>query len=100
MALGDSIRVEVVWASPSEQRVLRLELPRGATVGEALAASGLPVSSGAAGTCALVMLGRRVDRTKFLADGDRLEILRPLLADPKSARFARVVRRKVRSAGT
>jgi len=97
MPRGDSIRVEVVWAGGAEQRVRRVELEPGATVGQALAASGLDGCAGFSKSCSLVVRGRPVDSGRVLAHGDRLEILRPLRVDPKSARHSRAARRRVQT---
>ena len=59
----------------------------GATVRGALSAAGVRAEHGAA------IYGRRVPLDTQLADGDRVEILRPLAADPKEARRRRALRR-------
>jgi putative ubiquitin-RnfH superfamily antitoxin RatB of RatAB toxin-antitoxin module len=78
------MRVEVVFALPSEARQVRLDLPDGATVRDALAASGLDVKTDAVG-----VFGKRVPLDHPLAEGDRVEIYRPLAMDPKEARRRR-----------
>jgi putative ubiquitin-RnfH superfamily antitoxin RatB of RatAB toxin-antitoxin module len=78
------LRVEVIHATPERADVRVLELEEGATVGSALAAAGMAAPHGAG------IHGRRVPLDAALADGDRVEIYRPLLADPKAARRRRV----------
>lgn len=75
------IRVEIVRAWPRRYERRALELPDGATVGEALEAAGIdgPVA----------VFGERASATRVLEDGDRIEVLRPLVADPKDARRRR-----------
>jgi putative ubiquitin-RnfH superfamily antitoxin RatB of RatAB toxin-antitoxin module len=77
------MRVEVVCAVPGEARWVALSLPAGATVLDAVRASGLP-HHGLFG-----VFGKRVDAGRRLADGDRVEIYRPLAMDPKEARRLR-----------
>jgi hypothetical protein len=79
------IRVEVVEAWPRRHESRWLELPDGATVAEALDVAGYaPVP--------VAVFGERASAGRMLADGDRIEILRPLLADPKETRRRRAAR--------
>ena len=84
------VAVTVVWATPDIQDVVALTLPAGATVADAIARSGLVahhrIDPGA--ICAGVH-GRLVRDDAALRDGDRVEICRPLVADPKEARRVR-----------
>jgi putative ubiquitin-RnfH superfamily antitoxin RatB of RatAB toxin-antitoxin module len=84
------MRVTVVWATAALQDLVEVELPAGATVGEAVDRSGLvaqyrldPARLG------LAVFGRRARREALLADGDRIELTRLLEVDPKAARIAR-----------
>jgi putative ubiquitin-RnfH superfamily antitoxin RatB of RatAB toxin-antitoxin module len=79
------MRVEVVLARPREHRAVVLELPAQATVADALAASGLPLE----GIDGYAVFGVRVAADAPLRPGDRVELLRPLLLDPKEARRRR-----------
>lgn len=84
-----SIGIEVVSALPQHQTIVQLRLEEGATVAEALVASGLfppPGDGGDAAACKVGIWGRVVQRTQVLRDGDRVEVYRPLRADPKQAR--------------
>lgn len=95
MAQAAKITVEVVYALPREQAVVRLTLARGATVGEAIGQSGLLqryAQIPAGGMCAGVF-GNSVELDAPLADGDRVEIYRPLIVDPKEARRRRAALR-------
>ena len=91
-----TLRVEVVYAKPARQALLKIELPVGATVAEAIDASGIAarfprddLESAETG-----IWGRIVDRKAVLRDGDRVEIYRPLERDPREAR-----RERARSTG-
>jgi len=80
------IRVQVVLAWPQRVGDRRLELPEGATVAEAITAAALEGSD----ACPAVAVHGVVARAdQLLQDGDRVELLRPLLADPKDNRRRR-----------
>jgi hypothetical protein len=80
-----ALRIEVVHARPGGAEIVEIRLPDGATVGDALAAAGL--KGNPAG-----IFGKRVTMDTRLADGDRVEIYRPLKLDPKEARRRRARR--------
>jgi putative ubiquitin-RnfH superfamily antitoxin RatB of RatAB toxin-antitoxin module len=82
------VRIEVIRAWPHRYEGRTLELPVGATVGEAIAASGLGIE----GVAGAAVFGERVELARVLQDGDRVELLGPLLADPKEARRRRAQR--------
>ncbi len=87
--MAAEIAVEVVYALPAEQVLVRLQLAPGATVAQALQQSGLlqryPQASLKAG-----VFGKRAALDARLNDGDRVEIYRALTVDPKDARRRRV----------
>ena len=84
------MNVEVVLAWPRRFESVRLDLPEGTTVGEAIERSGLALET----VAALAVHGVRVERDALLRDGDRVELLRPLQADPKEARRRRAAQPK------
>ncbi len=84
------LRVEVVRALPGRQDLVAVELEQGATVRAALLAAGMPLDQ------PVGVFGRRAVLDARLADGDRVEIYRPLRADPKEARRRRALSRKRR----
>jgi len=93
------VNVTVVWATARVQDVVPVELPPGATVADAVERSGLLVHHGLdPGELGFAIFGRRARRDAPLADGDRVELTRPLLVDPKVARArrARAMARKSR----
>lgn len=84
------MRVTVAYAAPGIAAIVPLALPEGATVADAVAASGLVAAHGlAAAGVAFAIHGQRAEPALPLADGDRVEITRPLVADPKAVRRAR-----------
>lgn len=87
MAASDQIEVTVVYALPDTQAMVRVEIARDATVLAALAASGLLDKFPEIGnTPACAIFGEAAELSRTLRDGDRVEILRPLLIDPKEGR--------------
>lgn len=86
------IQVEVAYALPDEQQVVALNLPAGSTVSNAIRLSGLiehmklPADQMKQG-----IFGKLVNDpdTHILQTGDRVELYRPLLIDPKEARRQR-----------
>jgi uncharacterized protein len=93
-----TLAVEVVSAGPGYARRVPLALPAGATVAEALAAAAAELGPlGVSADTAVAIFGTRVARDRTLADGDRIELLRPLLVDPKEQR--RLLARQGRTMG-
>jgi putative ubiquitin-RnfH superfamily antitoxin RatB of RatAB toxin-antitoxin module len=82
------LRIEVVRARPERQETIALELEQGATVRMALRAAGMPLDH------PVGIYGRRVALDARLADGDRVEIYRPLRAEPQDARRQRALKAK------
>ena len=81
-----SIRVEVVRARRDGVEAVTVELPAGALVRDALRAAGAEAD-------AVGVFGKRVALDAPLADGDRVELYRPLLIDPKERRRRRAKER-------
>ena len=89
------LRVSVVWASPEQVTSVALELPVGTRVEQALELSGLLHTYQPAG---FSIFGQRCDLSRLLSDGDRIELCRPLIVEPKAARRRRALHReKVRN---
>jgi putative ubiquitin-RnfH superfamily antitoxin RatB of RatAB toxin-antitoxin module len=99
--MADSIDVEVVYALPERQEVIRLRLPEGSTVQQAVAASGLlqkhPEIDPAVSK--LGVFGKLSKADTPLRDRDRVEIYRPLIADPKEVRKQRAAEGKAMKKG-
>lgn len=93
------ITVELVYATRSRQWALKVALPAGATVAEAIAVAATVLGADAMAEVDrddVGIWGRLVGSDGTLKDGDRVEFLRRLVADPKDARRRReeVRRRK------
>ncbi|MBS7780352.1 RnfH family protein [Acidovorax sp. CCYZU-2555] len=94
-AASAALCVDVVYSSEAGQaQEWSLQLPGGACLLDALRAVGLEASP-----CAAGIWGRRAERSQLLQDGDRVELYRPLLVDPKVARRERFARQGARGAG-
>ena len=86
-----NISVEVVLAMPGRQELVALEIAEGATLADAIAASGLPeIFEGFEVDPSMVgIFSEKASLDQVLRDGDRVEIYRPLIADPKEVRRQR-----------
>lgn len=84
---GETLAVEVAYATPARQVILRLQLPPGTTVAEAIDVSGVREQFAEIGPLPVVgIFSCKVPMNRVLASGDRVEIYRPLLIDPKQSR--------------
>ena len=87
---GGTVAVTVVWATRDVQDVVPLTLAAGATVADAIAQSGLVARYRIDRAAIRVGIhGRLAREDTVLADGDRIEIYRPLTVDPKETRRLR-----------
>ena len=87
------IVVEVAYAEPGRQFLRRVGLADGATVADAIAASGIERDAGiVAADQACGIWSKAVQRDAPVHDGDRVEIYRPLVIDPKESRRRRAER--------
>ena len=82
------LRIEVLRARPRRHASVQLELPAGATVADAAAASGLALE----GVAGYAVFGEVAPPARPLRDGDRVELLEALRLDPKEARRRRARR--------
>ncbi len=101
--MAESIGVEVVYALKDRQEVVAVKLPAGATVEQAIEASGLlqkfpEISLEKTGN-KVGIFAKLTPVTTALRDRDRVEIYRPLIADPKEVRRKRASAGKVMKKG-
>ena len=100
--MSDSINVVVCYALRDHQEIVQLRLPEGSTVQRAVEASGLlqkhPEIDLAKGN-KLGVFAKLVKADTVLRDKDRVEIYRPLIADPKEVRRKRADEGKVMKKG-
>jgi putative ubiquitin-RnfH superfamily antitoxin RatB of RatAB toxin-antitoxin module len=99
--MSDNINIEVVYALPGEQTLLKQSVTPGTSVADAIRASGilqkypeidLTVNK-------LGIFGKLTKADAVLRDKDRIEIYRPLIADPKEVRRKRAEEGKVMKKG-
>jgi putative ubiquitin-RnfH superfamily antitoxin RatB of RatAB toxin-antitoxin module len=99
--MSDKINIEVVYAQAHEQTLLKISLPVGVTVAEAIQACGVlqkhPEIDLAKNK--LGIFGKLTKADAVLRDKDRVEIYRPLIADPKEVRRQRAEEGKAMKKG-
>lgn len=99
-----TLSIEVAYALAGEQKLLRLSVPKGCTVREAALASGMQVHFPDLDLqrAPLGVFGKVVAKPdeRVVAEGERVEIYRPLVADPKEVRKQRAARAKARAEGS
>lgn len=89
-----SIQIEVVLAMPGRQELVSLEVAAGTTLAEAIALSGLPnmFDGFELDLTKVGIFGQKAPPEQILAAGDRVEIYRALIADPKEVRRQRALK--------
>ena len=99
--MSDKINIEVVYALPDEQILLKKSVPAGMTVAGAIQASGvldkhpeIDLDRNKIG-----IFGKLTKADAMVRDKDRIEIYRPLIADPKEVRRKRAEEGKVMKKG-
>ena len=92
--------IEVVYALPDRQRIVRLEFVAGITAGEAVRAARLGEEFAELSNRepALGIYGEVVPLDRLLKPGDRVEIYRELRLDPREARRQRAAQQSPRAA--
>ncbi|TAJ76967.1 MAG: RnfH family protein [Gallionellaceae bacterium] len=97
----NKIKIEVVYALPREQTLLKLDVPQSSTIADAIKLSGLlekhpeiDLEKGKFG-----LFGKLSKTDTVLREKDRIEIYRPLLADPKEVRRKRAEEGKAMKKG-
>lgn len=93
----NELTVTVVYALPGAATEVEVRVAAGATVAEAIERSGLAARLPGADIAGapVGIFGKRVRRDTMLGDGDRIELYRRLIADPKAARRRRAAPRRV-----
>lgn len=101
MSAIETINVEVAYALPEKQVILPVNVDAGTTIGGAIVQSGimlefpdLDIEHADVG-----IFGKVAQMTTVLQDGDRVEIYRPLIADPKEVRRKRAAEGKATRKG-
>jgi len=93
--LEPGMEVEVAYATPKRQLIINVMLPAGATVEQAIEASGIREEFPQIEARPIVgIFSRKVSLDHRLSTGDRVEIYRPLIADPKEVRRQKAAQEK------
>lgn len=99
--MSEQISVDVVYALPQKQEIFSIKLPEGATVRQAIECSGvlakypeIDLEKNKFG-----IFAKLVKSETTMRDRDRVEIYRPLIADPKAVRKQRAAEGKVMKKG-
>lgn len=89
--MAERVRVEIAYVEPGRQFLQALDLAAGASIAEAIAASALAERFPLLDTASLRVgvFSRPATRDTLLRDGDRVELYRSLIADPKEVRRRR-----------
>ncbi|EXI89904.1 MAG: hypothetical protein AW11_01179 [Candidatus Accumulibacter regalis] len=99
--MPELLAIDVIYALPDKQQLVKLQLPAGSTVRQAIDASGLlqkhPEIDLARNKIGI--FGKLSKADAVLRDQDRVEIYRPLIADPKEVRKQRAAEGKVMKKG-
>lgn len=90
------IKIEVVYGTPTEQELLMLDVEEGVTIEQAIALSGILLSFTEIDLKVnkVGIWNRTAKLTDIVKDLDRIEIYRPLIADPKEVRKRRAEKAK------
>ncbi len=98
-----TIKVEVAYALPDRQALIPLEVKAGTTMFEAAKASGIESMFDGLdlekADMGIFGKAERKPKEKVLQEGDRVEIYRPLIADPKEVRKRRAEQAKAKREG-
>lgn len=95
--MSEKIPVEVAYALPEKQRIIKLEVAEGTTVLDAVMQSGIETffdDLTLGPELKLGVWGKSTPGDRILRRGERVEIYRPLQADPKAVRKARAAKAK------
>lgn len=99
--MSESLHLEVCYARPEKQELVSITLPAGATLQQGVEASGLlskyPEIDLKKNKFGIYARLAKLDTP--LRDKDRIEIYRPLIADPKEVRKQRAAEGKVMKKG-
>ncbi len=92
------LKVEVAYATPEKQLIIEVAVNEGATMFEAAMQSGIDKEFAGLviNDCPMGLFGRKVAKPEqeVLREGDRVELYRPLIIDPKQARLNRAAKNK------
>jgi putative ubiquitin-RnfH superfamily antitoxin RatB of RatAB toxin-antitoxin module len=91
------IAVEVVYAMPEQQKIVELEISEGSSIEQAIIESGLLLEYPEIDleNFEVGIFGKVLNKAQLVKSGDRIEIYRALIQDPKEARRNRAAGKQV-----
>ncbi|MCX4027964.1 RnfH family protein [Endozoicomonas sp. SM1973] len=96
--MAEEIQVEVAYALPHKQKIIAMTVEKGITAYDAARQSGIDQAFPEIDweSCKFGILGKVVPKPKerVLEQGERVELYRPLIADPKEVRKKRAAQAK------
>lgn len=94
--MSDTIKIEVAYATPALQKIISVTVPRGTSVFDAACESGIEKFFPEINFEKIDMgiFGKVVKKPKDqeIREGERVELYRPLIIDPKQARLNRAAK--------
>lgn len=99
--MSKTIPVEIAYATPAQQIILKLQVEEGVTAEQCILASGIQQKFPEIDLAQnkIGIFGKLVKPSTLLREKDRVEIYRPLIADPKEVRKQRAAEGKVMKKG-
>lgn len=93
--MTDMLHVSLCYATPKVEILRDIEVAPGTTIGQALTQSGVLAGLGIAlENCPVGIYAKKKPLDTVLREHDRIEIYRPLVADPKDSRRRRAVKKQ------
>jgi putative ubiquitin-RnfH superfamily antitoxin RatB of RatAB toxin-antitoxin module len=93
--MADMLHVSLCYATPTMEMLRDLEVASGTTIGEALTQSGVLTELGIdLESCPVGIYAKKKPLDTVLREHDRIELYRPLVADPKDSRRRRAVKKQ------
>ena len=92
--MNDKTMIEIAYATPKLQKIIECEVDTDISPRDAVRQSAIRqyFSDIDPETCDLGVFGKPIAEDYKLVDGDRIEIYRPLIADPKEVRRKRAAK--------
>ena len=92
--MNDKTTIEIAYATPELQKIIECEIDSGVSPRDAVRQSGIRQYFADIDTdsCKLGVFGKSISEDYDLVDGDRIEIYRPLIADPREVRRQRAAK--------
>lgn len=99
--VAGTVRVEIVLGLPDRQQLVCVDVSQGTSCASAIGQSGIGADFPDIdlGSNPIAIWGKPASRHDILKNGDRVEILRPLVSDPRDARRQRADKGQVMGGG-